>query len=313
MLAAAPALAQPAAPAQPSPLPPPPMVSLDAAAPSELTGRRVRLYLADGQELNATLLGENKDKYRVRIGSGAPFDIARAHVRAVEDADAPRSPENFFRDPNLHRTFYAPTGFRLRAGEGYFSQKELVLSAFGFGVNDNVSVLVGTMAPLWFSPGLQNVLVGVLVGTDVGNVWHLAAGVQGFGMPGQTVFGASSPVPQGLGFAYGTATCGTPTLNATFSLGGAIHNLNGTRTGAGALTIMVSAYWRVHPYVALETENWFFPGIPSGVFSVEPFMILNSFGLRVMNQNLAADLGVVRLPGTLTPIPWVDFTYAFGA
>jgi len=312
MLAAAPALAQSAATTQPSaPPPPPPMVSLDSAPPSELPSRKIRIYMTDGQQLNAVLLGENKDKLRVRIGSGAPFDIARASIRAVEDADSTPSPENYFRDPNLARTFYAPTGFRLRAGEGYFSQKELLFSSFGYGVTDNVSVMVGTVVPGWFASGLQNVVAGLKIGTDVGDVWHLAAGAQGFALPGPSISGSGSAI--GLGMVFGTATCGTPTFNMTLTVGDAVHNVGGAGP-SNTIIVVGSASVRVHQYVALETENWFFPTIRSPVFgSVEPILMFNSFGVRLMNKNLAADLGFVRWPGSFTPIPWVDFTYSFGA
>jgi hypothetical protein len=308
MIAAAPAPEQPAAGAEYTPPPPPPAVSLDAApALSDSLARKVRIYMTDGQELTAILLGENKEKLRVRIGSGAPFDIARASIRAVEDADAVPSPENYFRDPNITRTFYAPTGFRLRAGEAYFSQKELLFSSFGYGITDNVSVMVGTVLPTWFSGGGQNLVAGFKVGMDVGDVWHLAAGAQGVGLPFFGSFSGGSPA--GFGFVFGTATCGTPLFNITFSAGEGVHNLG---SGGNTFIAVGSASWRVGQHVALQTENWFFPGLPSMFGNNEPFLIINSAGIRLMNKNLAADLGFIRIPGSVTPFPWVDFTYTFG-
>jgi hypothetical protein len=317
MLAAAPALAQSTAPADATPPPLPPAVSLDSApapaaapapSPAELPARKIRIYMTDGQELTAVLVGENKEKLRVRIGDGAPFDLSRASIRTIEDADAAPSPDNYFPDPNLSRTFYAPTGFRLRAGQGYFSQKELLFSSFGYGVTDNVSVMVGTIDPAWFAPGLQNVIAGVKLGVDAGDVWHLAVGAQGFAFPGFSLFGSGSPM--GFGFVFGTATCGTPTFNATLSVGEAVHNL--TTSSNNTLIAVGSFSWRVHQNVAIESENWFFPGIQSGGLNGEPFLMLNSAGLRLMNKNLAADLGFIRWPGSMTPVPWVDFTYNFG-
>ncbi|HYV46441.1 MAG TPA: hypothetical protein VFA20_16365 [Myxococcaceae bacterium] len=307
MLAAAPA----PAPSTTAPSTPP-VVSMDGpTSPPEQPARKIRIYMTDGQQLNAVLLGEGKDRLRVRIGSGEPFDIARASVRAVEDAEQAPSPENYFPDPNLSRTFYAPTGFRLRAGQGYFSQKELLFSSFGYGVTDNISVMVGTVLPAWFAPGFQNVIGGVKIGTDIGDVWHLAAGAQGFALPGPQMFAfGSGGAPMGFAFVFGTATAGTPALNMTVSVGEAIHNLGGT--GSNTVIAVGSASWRVHQNVALETENWFFPGIQSGGLNGEPFLMLNSVGVRLMNKNLAADLGFLRWPGSVYPFPWVDFTYTFG-
>jgi hypothetical protein len=302
MIAAAPA------PADPTTAPPPlPATSLDAAP--EAQPRKVRIYMTDGQELTALLLGENQEQLRVRIGDGAPFDIARASVRAVEDGDAAPSPENYFRDPNLSRTFYAPTGFRLRQGEGYFSQKELLFSSFGYGITDNVSVMLGTIVPLWFSPNLQNAIVGLKVGTDIGDLWHVAVGAQGFAYPGLDILGPATGL-NGFAFVFGTVTCGTPVISATVSAGGGFQRLFG---GDGSATpiVVASASYRVAPYVALETENWFILGMP-GFTSGQPFLMLNSGGVRLMNRNLAADLGFVLTPGGTTPLPWVDFSYSFG-
>ena len=60
MLAAAPALAQSNTAAPSTPPPPPPVASLDESpSPSEPPGRKIRIYMTDGQELNAMLLGES--------------------------------------------------------------------------------------------------------------------------------------------------------------------------------------------------------------------------------------------------------------
>jgi hypothetical protein len=283
-------------------------MALDAAPAPDAPAHKVRLYLIDGQELACELLSQSKDKVTVRIGGGAPFDISRASIRVVEDASAEPSPANYFRDPNITRTFYAPTGFRLRQGELYFSQKELVFSSFGYGVTDNLSVMVGSMLPFWFISSGQNLIAGAKLGMDAGDVWHLAVGAQGLLLPaGVPGFSSSSVNPAGGGMVFGTVTCGTPLYSLTISAGEAMVNVMGNT--ANTPIVVVSASSRVAQNVALEMENWFFPGI-SGP-STEPFLMFNSAGVRLMNEHLAADLGFIRAPGSFIPVPWVDFTYTF--
>jgi hypothetical protein len=169
--------------------------------------------------------------------------------------------------------------------------------------------MVGSVLPTWFVSSGQNVIAGIKVGMDVGDVWHLAAGAQGFALPFVSSF-SSGGGPMGFAFVFGTATCGTPNFHLTLSAGEAVHNLG--FSGNNTPIVVGSLSWRVGQYVALETENWFFPSLSAPFSTSEPFLILNSAGLRLMNKNLAADIGFVRIPGSMTPFPWVDFTYTFG-
>src|SRR5262245_46907815 len=192
---ATPALAQPAVPPAPAPKDAFASMPLDAA-PASSGGRKVRLALNDGQTLHCELMSEQQDRVQIRIGSGAPFEVSRTNIRSIESADAPVSPGSYFRDPNITRHFYAPTGFMLRKGEGYFSQKELLFSSFGYGVTDHLSVMVGTVVPTWFLTSGQNVVGGFKFGGDVNEFLHLGAGVQGFVLP----FAGSSLAAVGMAF-----------------------------------------------------------------------------------------------------------------
>jgi len=306
--------------ASPSPSPPPPppplaapgdppginTMSLDAA-PGYGAGKKVRLELDDGQTLSCELLSEMPDRVTIRIGSGAPFEISRASIRRIEPADGRPSSAYWFRDANVSRHFYAPTAFMLRAGEGYFSQKELVFSSFGYGVTDNFSLLVGSVVPAWFAPGGHHLVAGFKIGADFGDIWHVAGGAQGLALP----FISSGPMFAGVAFL--TLTVGTPDVNLTASVGQIASAGSFSSSSSSTTIVAAGASFRAAPNVALVTENWFFPWLsPPFSVSTEPFFMLNSVGVRLMSDHLAADLGLVRFQGSFFPIPWVDFTYSFG-
>ena len=196
----------------------------------------------------------------------------------------------------------------LRKGECYFSQKELVFSSFGYGVTDNVSVMVGSVVPTWFMSSGQNLVGGIKIGGDFGDVWHLAAGAQGFLLPFSTSSGGQ---PAGFGMVFGTATVGTELLNVTVSVGEGMGTVGGP-SFANTPIIVASATWRVAPNVALETENWIFPNLDNTRVGAPLAQVLGSGGVRLMNQYLAADLGFIVTSGVPFPVPWVDFTYNFG-
>jgi hypothetical protein len=108
--------------------------------------------------------------------------------------------------------------------------------------------------------------------------------------------------------AFGTATVGTQAFNVTLTAGGTATNIFGS-SGMNSFIVVGSAAWRIGPNVALETENWFFPNLNHS--PTEPIFMVNSAGVRLMNEHIAADLGFIRLPGSNIPVPWVDFTYTF--
>jgi hypothetical protein len=194
----------------------------------------------------------------------------------------------------------------LRAGEGYFSQKELIFSSLSYGITDNVTLQAGAALPFWFVPNGQgfNFIGGVKVGGALSETVHLAAGAQALVLP---ALGGSSG-PAGGGFLFGTGTYGTP--DAHISLGAGVPFLLGTNTPniAQYLIFTASGNLRLGQGTALVTENWLMPALSIG--SEVP--MLNSLALRFFGTNWAVDVGAIRVPGSYIPVPWLDFAYNFG-
>jgi hypothetical protein len=183
----------------------------------------------------------------------------------------------------------------LRAGEAYFSQTELLFSSLAFGITDFLTLGIGAAIPAWFAQNGFNLVGTVKLGGSLGEYVHVAGGAQAFWLPGVDS-GAS------VGFLFGTLTLGTPDLHLGISAGPPFAIGSG-RGQLGTLLLSLSGSARMARSFALVTENWFVPGYTSG------FQVVNALAARIMGDNIAVDLGFLRVPGASIPVPWLDFTY----
>lgn len=281
-----------------------------------------KIVFKDGQTLRGRVLSESAYEVVLELAGGGRLSIPRSLVAEVtfeRNAVTRKDGEIWFSDANRTRYFYSPSAMLLKKGEAYFSQKELVFSSFAYGVTDNFSVLVGTVAPAWFL-GLEgfNGIIGLKAGAPVTGKLHLAGGLEMLVLPG---LGANSGARPGIaGLVFGSATFGDSDRHATLSVGKPLLLGFGTSGGVQSLDFIttLSGNYRVHKHASLLTENWVvFADLERG-----DVMSAHGFGVRLLGERIAADLGFIWFGGrtgpfgtygvlTAIPLPWVDFTYNF--
>ncbi|HZN93207.1 MAG TPA: hypothetical protein VFB81_10915 [Myxococcales bacterium] len=287
----------------------PPTVEAAVTPPSvEASSTAVqKIALKDGQEIRGRVTSETPDSVVLELLSGGRMELPRASIKKIETEEVTvgRDGEMWFPDPNRTRYLYAPSAMMLRPGECYFSQKELFFSAVGCGLHENVSVLLGTVLPAWFfiptSGQGMNAIGAIKVGAPIGDVLHLAGGVESLVIPmGGTMMAA--------GFVFASGTVGNPNAHATLSVGKPFF-LSGSSSIAGDALFVVGGDIRLAPNFALVTENWLMPTFtgPGG----SSLMMLNSLAVRFLGPRWSADVGLVRLHDWYIPVPWLDVTYNF--
>ncbi len=261
---------------------------------------------------------ETPEHLVLQLGSGQKLEVDTSAVQSVE-ADAlhhvSSTGKTWFDDPNRTRYFYSPSAMMMKRGESHFSQKELAISAFSYGLFDFLNVEVASAVPAYFA-GLQgvNFLAAVKAGGQVGDRLHLAVGAQALLLPAVSSSNASG-VPV-LGLYFGSVTWGDRDFHLTFS-GGMPFNLQPPQLGSPLFT--VSACWRVAEMVAILSENWFLPSLANlGQDAHGQFFLAQVAGVRLMGEHFATDLGLIFtesqqgfLQPVTFPIPWIDFTYNF--
>lgn len=267
-----------------------------APATPSAEGTPALVLLKDGQQLRGRLVAQDATGATLELEGGARVLVPAASIERIELARAGQA-EVRTRDPNRTRYLYSPSGFMLKQGEGYVSQTELLVTSVAYGLTDHLTVGLGTSIPFLFVEDGVLLIGTVRVGGDVGEYVHLAAGAQGFWLPG---------VESGttVGLLFGTVTLGTPDLNIGLS-GGPPFVAGDLANDTGPFMFAVSGTARLSEHFALVTENWILPSSDNAY--------LLSGALRFISGRLGVDAGLLFPEGSEVPIPWLDFTWNFGA
>ncbi|QMU31406.1 hypothetical protein HUW48_01490 [Adhaeribacter radiodurans] len=203
----------------------------------------------------------------------------------------------WFENPQSTRYLFAPNGYGLRAGEGYYQNITVVVNQISVGITDNVSIGLGTVplflfgasTPVWVLPKVSfpvvkdkfNVGAGALVGT---------------------VMGEESA---GFGIVYGITTLGSRDKNISLGLGYGYAGGDWARTP----TLTLSGMLRTGNRGYLLTENYLI-GTADGSIG------LITFGGRRIIKKVGLDFGLVLPAGSeidsFIAIPFLGLTVPFG-
>ncbi len=308
------------------PPPPPPVDPNAVPRPATTTAapmariEEVFVDTRDGQHLRGYLEGRSPNgDLTLHLKNGGRLELPAASIQSVTPVTAANTEDRFL-DPNRTRYLYGPSAMMLRQGEMSFSQTELVLSTFSYGVTNWFTVQVGSAVPVWFVPPLPsgfNFILAVKFGTPITERFSVAGGVQSLILPGFAIAPSGVGVI-GAGLGFGSVTYGTNDAHVTFSLGVPFAFALGGGGGSGAVgpIFSLSGNLRVSRLVALVSENWLLYVVPTGSLQASAGGF-GSLAARIMGEQIAVDLGFLVLgaaPGGLVPfpVPWVQFTYNFG-
>ncbi|HYQ82373.1 MAG TPA: hypothetical protein VEP68_12765, partial [Anaeromyxobacteraceae bacterium] len=134
--------------------------------------------MKSGQEYEGWVVSRTADTLVLELSGGGQMTIPMLSVGSVterKEVTVHKGGAVWPEDRNRTRYLMAPSGFMLRAGEGYFSQKELLFSEVGYGVTDWLTLSVGGAIPFWFVSDGFNVIGGLKLGVSVTEILHLAA------------------------------------------------------------------------------------------------------------------------------------------
>lgn len=217
-------------------------------------------------------------------------------VREVSAADL-RNGQYWFPNPNATRLLFAPTGRMLEAGEGYFSDYEVLFPGFAYGVTDRISLGGGMSLIPGISPSEQLFYFTPKVGLVAGERVNVAAGALVAAVP----FNDDAGDVGAFGILYAVGTIGGPNGSLTGGLGYGYAD-DGF---ADRPVVMLGAEQRLSRRTAFVTENYVLPG------GTDPVV---SYALRFMGEKLALDLGFVNVLGeaAIFPgFPYVGFVFNF--
>jgi len=250
----------------------------------------------DGNEYIGRIIQQDENSISFFSEKLGNINIPLSLIKQIEEIDPGRLKLEgyWFDNPQATRYFWAPNGYGLKKGEGYYQNVWIFFNQFSVGITNNFSVGAGMVpgflfggspTPIWITPKFSipvvkdkfNIGVGALAATAVG-----------------TGEGGSEPV----GLFYGTATIGSKDRNLSIGLGYGFAGSDFSQEPVFNLSGMV----RITPRSYFLTENYLI-GI-----SDEPVGII-MLGGRSIIGSISLDYGgivpLVKDMGTFVALPWL--------
>jgi len=269
------------------------------------------IELLDGTEITGTYIGKTDELLFISTASIPRIEIPFVQIKSIKVAEqtSMRGDRYWFPNPNATRYFFAPSGFNLKKGEGYYQNSYLILNSVNYGLTNNISIggsieLISTFSSLADGSFNPIILITPKVAFPVAKDLNVGAGLLFLSIPDIDVDPRT-----GAGIAYGIATYGNIEHNATIGIGwGFIDGYWADRP-----VITLNGMTRVRPNMSLVTENWIIPfgddleeGNYYGVYS---------YGVRFFGKKLSVDLAFINnrdiAEVLLIGIPYVDFVVKF--
>lgn len=257
----------------------------------------------DGNEYTGILISDNGNEIILKTKNIGEIKILKSNMESMQlvSASEIKGDQIWTHTAQDARYFFAPNGYGLRKGEGYYQNTFLFFNQVSYGFTNNFTMglgmiplflFAGAPTPVWLTPKVQFPLIkdklniggGALIGTILGL---------------DTEEGGSNS----FGIAYGTITAGSRNSNISFGLG---YGFAGGEWG-NYPSINFSGMVRISERWYLVTENYLFDGGTSsaGVFSG---------GARCMFKKCSIDFAVLEVgaDGTYYPVPWLSFAVPIG-
>jgi len=269
------------------------------------------IELLDGTELTGKYI-DRTDSVLVLSTSSLPrIEIPFGQIKSIRLAEETslRGEQYWFPNPNATRYLFAPSGFNLKKGEGYYQNSYLILNSVNYGLTNFISIggsieLISTLSTLAEGSFRPVVLITPKVGFPVAKDLNMGAGLLFMSIPELD----SNPFT-GAGIAYGVATYGNIEHNATLGLGWGFFNGNWARRPL----INISGMTRTSQNMSLVTENWFIP-LDNDLELGRYYEVL-SYGVRFVGKKISVDLAFINnrdiAKVLLIGMPYVDFVVKF--
>ncbi len=260
----------------------------------------VQIETTDGNEFVGQIVSEDALKIVLKTEKLGEITIARSDIRLQKDVNIQQIKDGkfWFDNPQSTRYFWAPNGYGLKKGEGYYQNIYVFWNQFAYGITDNISI-GGVVVPLFlFGGGPTPVFItpkfSIPIQKDKFNI--------GGGAIIGTVLGESD---LSFGIVYGLTTFGTRDNNVSLSLG---YGFAGEEWAQSPL-INISGMFRLSSRFYFLTENYFINVGGEGVGEI-------GLGGRWIIKKAALDfmfaIPIVPDMGTFIAFPLIGFTIPLG-
>jgi hypothetical protein len=260
----------------------------------------VQIETRDGNEFVGKIVRENSLEIVLSTEKLGEITIKKTEIKSRELILPQQIKEGklWFPNPQSTRYFWAPNGYGLKKGEGYYQNIWVLWNQFIYGLSDNFSAGAGVIPLFLFAGGPTPVFATLKVSVPVEkDKISLGAGT----IVG-TVLGESTGA---FGILYGTSTFGSPDNNISLGLG------YGFADGEFAKSPLInfSGLFRISSRGYVLTENYYLnvDGESGGVISVGGRWIIKKAAL-----DFALAIPLAEGMDALIAVPLLGFTIPFG-
>ena len=255
----------------------------------------------DGNVFIGSLQSSDSTQFIINTGE---YGIVKVNINKVDKiyqivSSKPGTKEYWHRNIQAARYFWAPNGYGLQKGEGYYQNYWVLFNQVSYGFTDYFSAGFGMMplfifggapTPIWVTPKFSIPVVKNKFNVGVGGLFGAVIGEDG----------------TSFGLAYGTSTFGSRDLNMSVGFGWGYTG----ESWANTPLINVSGIARVGRKGGyIMTENYFIN------FNGDDFIALISFGGRNLINSISIDYGLfIPISNELDSFfafPWLGITIPF--
>lgn len=258
-----------------------------------------RIETIDGNEYIGIILEQTSEKIRLKTDNLGEITISAFEIKKITPITQVLAKDGTFwlDNPQATRYFWAPNGYNLKKGEGYYQNVWILFNQAVYGLTDHFSAGVG-MVPLFLFAGAATPawITAKFSIPVIENKFNLGAGA----LVG-TVIGEENT---GFGILYGLTTIGSKDQNLNIGLGWGFAGGEMAKNP----TVNIGAMIRTGPKGYFITENYFI-GTP------DEFVVTMMVGGRRIIKRTGLDFGAV-IPiaedmGGFLAIPWLGLTIPF--
>jgi hypothetical protein len=261
------------------------------------TAKMWRVETTDGNEFLGSILSKNSAEIQLNTEKYGVLTLRTNSIRSITEIQPAEIKQGSIWMKNIQdaRYFYAPNGYGLKKGEGYYQNTWVLFNQASVGITNNISIgagivplflFAGAPTPIWLTPkfSLPVIKDKLSVGAGV-----LIGGI------------LSGEIESGLfGITYGVGTIGNRDKNITLGAGYGFSR-NGWAdkpmiTLSGMIRVSKKGYFlSENYYLSIDKEN----------------IVLLSLGGRTVWPKVSLDYGFVvpvNLTDAFIAIPWLGFT-----
>jgi hypothetical protein len=258
-----------------------------------------QIETVDGNQYIGIIIEQTAATIRIKTDKLGEISIPIKEIKRITQLTSIKSKDGTYwlENPQSTRYLWAPNGYSLKKGEGYYQNVWVLFNQAVYGITDHLTagvgvvplfLFAGTSTPAWITlkysiPVVKNKInlaAGALMGTIIGE--------QG-----------------SAGILYGMGTFGSRDKNINIGLGWGIGNGQITSTPV----INISGMIRTGANGYLITENYF-------VINSGDFVVLTMIGGRRIIRHFGLDFGLFMPLGPgmngFFAAPWLGFTVPFG-